>query len=198
MSKKSKGRKATSTKLNFFGAGEALNDRTVTSNKLDDLSAAVITGFGVPRDAVTGITYEFEWNNNYIAFSTITTVDTAKYPTLASTGTLRMVWKGDFKYSNGQLKAARVDEIGLASFNTKQDTVQASYRWIAPNKPIIEDVRNPYSFGPPLWNNARTIADYSTVNGAVQWGTEVSLQPFGNGNFFPEGWQNDAFKPNLI
>jgi hypothetical protein len=182
-----------------FGLGQVKGDTVYTSNKLDNISGAIIPGFGVPRDAITGISHEFEWSNKYIVFTAKVTANTKAYPNIDSSSTLRMAWKGDFLIKNGNLTAGRIDEIGLVSYGERTTGKGSAHSWVSAKNPFAIDSKNPLASTPKIWNNSNLIANYNKLNGAVQFGDkEVDMQPFGNGKIFTNGWQDNPFAPDIV
>jgi len=190
-----------SLKLSFLGSLKNdivynLNKKSGTFNLLRD---GLTIGFGSNqasksfRDSVTGISYEAEFNNKYIAF----TWQIATSTNQSATG--RYVWKGNFAFKGDSITSANVTSVALLL--TSKNLVKGSPTRTAGGiyKPKNGFVKDPFQSLPQLIGNSTSLGDYQSDGiPGVSAGDITPFLSYSGGKFFDNGWQGNPLKPNLI
>jgi hypothetical protein len=143
------------------------------------------------RDSITGLSYEVEYNNKYIAF-------TYKYTTSTNTSvTGRFAWAGNFSYGKDSITSANVTSLGIVTAtkpNTGSTTINGSL--YKPNKGNVND---PFQSLPQLISKSTSLGSYQSDGiPGVTAGDISPFRSFGEKKFFYSGWESNPFNSNLI
>jgi hypothetical protein len=186
--------------LKILSLGSVTSDKVYSPKKgtsnFNFVRDGLTVGFGATqaaRDSVTGISYEFEYDKKFIAF----TYTLATNTNASATG--RFVWQGDFAYKGDKIISANVASIGLLitsndpAANSPTRTAGAIY------KPDNGFVKDPFKSLQQLISNSTSLGDYQSDGiPGVSAGDIAPFLSYGGGKFFNSGWEANPFKPNLI
>ena len=146
------------------------------------------------RDSITGLSYEVESNNDYIA---ITYKLTSSSSVWAQAETGRIVWAGRFSYDfdNGLISSASVKTVGRFVTGLKDGDKADAGQIYRPNNGLVANPSDPYSWI-PLISDSKSLAFYQGPGGDLNQLSQ--FRSFGDGKFFYPGWASDPFASNLI
>jgi hypothetical protein len=124
-------------------------------------------------------------------------VVTRSQPTQDGRETRRVVYEGDFAYKNGIMSSATVNSVWFFRVGESSSGIDLVGRVAKPLKPKVNNIRQESSWG-SLDSNSTDISYFASSNGVVAEGALQTFISYSGGRFFPEGWRNNPFAPNLL
>ena len=184
------------TPININRLGSVTSDKIYTPKKgtgnfnvvRDAVTAGTSQNF---RDSITGLSYEFEYNNKYLAFTY--RLATSSKASVAG----RFVWAGKFGYGRDSITSADVTSLSIMT------TIKPNGGSRVINGSLYKTqngrVKDPFQSLPQLVTQSTSLGSYQSDGiPGVTAGDISPFRSFGEKKFFYSGWESNPFNSNLI
>jgi hypothetical protein len=199
---------------NITGAKWDLDGFAIESDRIYINNNSLKNSFGTADandPATNGWTQEFELGSKGYIIHTISSTRTGELG-ISDTITERYAWEGDFTFSNGSLSKAKIRRLYSERHSTANNTSQTTSITQKLGYVVSLNEYNGVSLRDPRLSSSwleslqssdiryTRILDFEVQStGIPSYGNEAEFRGYeSNPRFFPDGWWNNPFSPNLL